>query len=78
MEVIHMQITKISDLPMKNTGTERKHFSPEELQREYDYIKSVKIIQKMLDKHLITQEQFNKIDRLNRKSFSPLYSRLMP
>ncbi|WMJ86776.1 SHOCT domain-containing protein [Anaerocolumna sp. MB42-C2] len=73
-----MQIKKISDMPMINIIPNREPLSPEELQREYDYIKSVKIIQKMLDKNLITQEEFNKIDHLNRKSFSPLYSRLMP
>jgi len=51
--------------------------SPEELQGELDYWRSRKILQKMLDKGLITSDEFHKIDVLNRRSFSPKLARLM-
>jgi len=73
-----MQVTKITDMPTTKTIPKRRSLTEEELQREYDYFRSVKIFQKMLDKGLITQEEFHKIDRLNRQFFSPLYASLMP
>jgi hypothetical protein len=50
---------------------------PEELQGELDYWRSKKILQKMLDKGLITPDEFHKIDELNRRSFSPKLAQLM-
>jgi transcriptional regulator CtsR len=73
----NMQIIKIIEKPTTKPILERKPLITEELQREYDYIQSVKILHKMLDEGLITQEEFHKIDHLNRQSFSPLYTSLM-
>jgi len=50
---------------------------PEELQGELDYWRSRKILQKMLDRGLITPDEFHKIDELNCKTFSPKLARLM-
>lgn len=50
---------------------------PEDLQGELDYWRSRKILQKMLDKGLITSDEFHKIDVLNRRSFSPKLAQLM-
>jgi hypothetical protein len=73
-----MQVKKISEMPMINTIPKRTKFSLEELQGEYNYWRATKILQKMMDNNLITQAEFNKIDHLNRQSFSPLYVSLMP
>lgn len=72
-----MQITKIIEKPATKPILERKPLTTEVLQKEYDYIQSVKILHKMQDASLITQEEFHKIDHLNRQSFSPLYTSLM-
>ena len=51
--------------------------SPEQFQNEVNYSLSVKLIQKMLDKGLITMDEFHKIDALNRISFSPKLADIM-
>ena len=51
--------------------------SHEQLQNELNYTISVKLIQKMLDKGLISTEEYRKIDMLNRKSFKPNLACLM-
>jgi uncharacterized protein HemY len=49
----------------------------EDLQREVDYWRAYKILQKMLKAGLISEEEFDKIDKLNLKTFSPMYAQLM-
>jgi len=49
----------------------------EEIQREVDYWRAYKILQKMLKAGLISEEEFDKIDKLNLKTFSPMYAQLM-
>jgi uncharacterized protein HemY len=49
----------------------------EEIQREVDYWRAYKILQRMLKAGLISEEEFNKIDKLNLKTFSPMYAQLM-
>lgn len=73
-----MQITKITDKKNPLTVSDRKPISHEQLQREFDYHRAEKILRRMLEKELISQEEFNKIMRLNRKSFSPILAQLMP
>lgn len=45
--------------------------SQEQFQNELDYHWSVKLLRKMLEEGLITQEEYTKIDKLNRLSFTP-------
>lgn len=73
-----MQITKITEEQNPLIVSERKTISHEQLQKEFDYHRAEKILRKMLKKELISQEEFNKIMRLNRKSFSPILAQLMP
>jgi len=73
-----MQITKITDETNPLMVPKRKPISHEQLQREFDYHRGEKILRKMLEKELISQGEFNKIMRLNRKSFSPILAQLMP
>ena len=51
--------------------------SHEQLQNELNYSMSVKLIQKMLTKGLITPDEYRKIDMLNRESFKPYLACLM-
>lgn len=72
-----MQVTKIMN------GNERpamvnKNFTEEELQQEFNYILSQQMLKKMLDKGLISADEFNKITEKNRQIFSPHLSRIMP
>lgn len=72
-----MQVTKltgeqIGDAPKKHQYTE------EEMHREYDYIRAGQMTRKLLDEGMITEEEFDKIAVLNRKSFSPFLSEIMP
>lgn len=57
---------------------EKKRIPQEQLQREYDYFLSQQILESMLKKGLITEDEFNKITTLNRKSFSPALAQIMP
>ena len=70
-------IEAANHLPYNPQETNYTKITQEEIQREVDYWRSKKILQKMLDKGLITPDEFHKIDGLNRRSFSPKLARLM-
>ncbi|WP_434793909.1 SHOCT domain-containing protein [Terrisporobacter petrolearius] len=55
-----------------------KNFTKEELQQEFNYILSQQMLKKMLDKGMISADEFNKITEKNRQIFSPHLSRIMP
>lgn len=72
-----MQVTKIignQGIPYK----EKHQYTEEELQHEYDYIRVEKMTKKLLEKELITVDEFNKIMKLNRQYFSPNLVEIMP
>jgi nicotinic acid phosphoribosyltransferase len=71
------KVMKISD-EVIDKSTELKKMSQEQLQREFDYIQAEKLLRKMLQKGLITEAEFNKIEALNRQSFSPFLAEIMP
>lgn len=71
MQVTKLTAGQIGAVPKKHQYTE------EEMQREYDYIRAEQMTKKLLDKGLITEEEFDKITALNRKSFSPFLSEIM-
>lgn len=72
------KVTKISDEVIDKSTTALKRVSQEQLQREFDYIQAEKLLRKMLEKGLITEVEFNKIDALNRQTFSPFLVEIMP
>jgi nicotinic acid phosphoribosyltransferase len=72
------KVTKISDEVIDKNTTALKRVSQEQLQREFDYIQAEKLLRKMLEKGLITEVEFNKIDALNRQTFSPFLAEIMP
>lgn len=72
-----MQVTKIignQGIPNK----EKHQYTEEELQYEYDYIRTEQMTKKLLDKGLITVDEFNKIMKLNQRIFSPNLVDIMP
>ena len=71
------KVMKISD-GVIDESIELKKMSQEQLQREFDYIQAEKLLKKMLQKGLITEAEFNKIDVLNRQTFSPFLAEIMP
>ncbi|MCC2348876.1 SHOCT domain-containing protein [Cytobacillus firmus] len=70
------KVTKISDEVVDKSTLKR--VSQEQLQREFDYIQAEKLLRKMLEKGLITEVEFNKIDALNRQTFYPFLAEIMP
>lgn len=72
------KVTKISDEVVDKSTTVLKRVSQEQLQREFDYIQAEKLLRKLLEKGLITEVEFNKIDALNRQTFYPFLAEIMP
>lgn len=72
-----MQVTKIT-AGFQNQTIERKPFTDEELQREFDYYMAQKLLKKLREAGLISEGELDKITAKNRKSFSPYLARIMP
>ena len=69
-----MQITQIPDGVLK---TEVPKLTNEQMQNEYDYILAEQLTRKLLDKGLISVDEFNKIMAKNRQTFSPFIARII-
>lgn len=70
-------VTKITEqsqfsVPLKYQMTE------EQMRKDYYYCLAQKIIKTMLDKGLISDDEFNKITQKNRQTFSPYLAEIMP
>ena len=50
----------------------------QEMQNEYNYFLAEQMTKKLLDKGLISMDEFNKIMVKNRRSFSPFISKIIP
>ena len=61
----------------KGISTER-YFTAEQFQKDVDYYRAQKIANSLLSSGLISLVQFNKLTELNRKSFSPFLTEIMP
>jgi len=70
-----MQVTQIADGIM--TADVPKP-TDQEMQNEYNYFLAEQMTKKLLDKGLISVDEFNKIMVKNRRSFSPLISKIIP
>jgi len=70
-------IETANNLSYNPQETNYTKITQEELQREVDYWRAYKILQRMLKAGLISEEEFDKIDKLNRNTFSPMYAQLM-
>ena len=71
-----MQVTKTAG-GMINPADAPKP-TDEEMQNEYDYFLAEQLTKKLLDKGLITVDEFNRIMAKNRETFSPFLARIMP
>ena len=71
-----MQVTKItSPIEVKEPSDHR--FTQEQLQREFNYMQAEKITKKLLERGLITVDEFDKIMRENQRSFSPYLAEIL-
>lgn len=68
-----MQVTQIADGIMT---VDVPKPTDQEMQNEYNYFLAEQMTKKLLDKGLISVDEFNKIMVKNRRSFSPLYRKL--
>ena len=71
-----MQVTKITAPPAEITVPEHR-YTPEQLQNEFYYIRAEKVTKKMLEKGLITVDEFNKIMAENKRIFSPYLAAIL-
>lgn len=55
-----------------------KYFTKERIQSDLDYFRAQTIAKNMLNDSLISMEEFNKLTAINRETFSPLFSEIMP
>lgn len=69
--------SKISDAILKEENLSTR-ISDDQLQGEFNYSQADKILKKMLEKGLINEVEFNKIDELNRETFSPILNKIIP
>jgi hypothetical protein len=71
-----MKVTKFTDEQQKPISI-KKVYTKEELQREYYYILAQKILKFILEKELISVDEFNKITEKNQQTFSPYLVEIM-
>ena len=62
---------------LKEVDTNR-FFTSEQLQQDVDFYRAQKIAKSMFSAGLISLSQFDKLTLLNRKSFSPFLTEIMP
>lgn len=69
-----MNITELKpEMPM---AAELPKTTDDELQNEYNYILAENFTQKLLEKGLISVDEFNKIMEKNKAVFSPFFARI--
>ena len=66
-------ITDIESIPEIN----KTNITDEQLKQDYNYCMAQKILKSMLEKGLISADEFNKITRKNRETFSPYLAEIM-
>ena len=70
-----MQVTKIAGGEISYNDIPRP--TNEEMQNEYNYILAEQMTRKLLDRGLISVDEFDKIMAKNRISFSPFISKIL-
>ena len=66
-------ITDIESIPEIN----KTNITDEQLKQDYNYCMAQKILKSMLEKGIISADEFNKITRKNRETFSPYLAEIM-
>ena len=72
------QVCKITEPLCNTTLQQKKNWTPEEAQRDYDYFMAQKAAELLLENKLISLSEFDKLTELNRKTFYPYLAELMP
>ena len=70
-----MQVTQIAGSEISYNDIPKP--TDAEMQNEYNYILAEQMTRKLLDKGLISDEEFDKIMSKNRLSFSPFISKII-
>ena len=70
-----MQVTKIAGGEISYNDIPRP--TNEEMQNEYNYLLAEQMTRKLLDRGLISVDEFDKIMAKNRRSFSPFISKIL-
>ena len=70
-----MQVIKIAGGEISYNDIPRP--TNEEMQNEYNYILAEQMTRKLLDRGLISVDEFDKIMAKNRRSFSPFISKIL-
>lgn len=70
-----MQVTKIAGGEISYNDIPKP--TDADMQNEYNYILAEQMTRKLLDKGLISAEEFGKIMAKNRQSFSPFISKII-
>ena len=70
-----MQVTKIAGGEISYNDIPRP--TNEEMQNEYNYSLTEQMTRKLLDRGLISVDEFDKIMAKNRRSFSPFISKIL-
>lgn len=71
-----MQVTQMRDGRANPADVPKP--TNDEMQNEYDYLLAEQLTRELLDKGLITVDEFNRIMAKNRRSFSPFISKIIP
>lgn len=61
-----------------STTLMKSRITEEQLRCDYKYCMAQKLLKAMLEKGLISTDEFNKITEKNRKTFSPYLAEIMP
>lgn len=56
----------------------RENWTPEEVQRDYDYFMAQKAVEQLLKDKVISLSEFDKLTQINRETFYPYLVELMP
>ncbi|MDD2981382.1 MAG: hypothetical protein PHN80_15620 [Hespellia sp.] len=72
-----MQVTKLTPEQM-NAAPKKHEYTEEEMQKEYTYLLAQQMTEKLLEKGMISVDEFNKITAKNRETFSPKLAAIMP
>lgn len=70
-----MKVTKLDDVEAIQCTSEK--ITEDALQNEHDYLLAEKLTNKLLEKGLITQAEYDKIMAKNRITFSPFLAEIM-
>ena len=70
-----MKVTKLEDVHSIQYKAEK--LTEAALQNEYDYLIADRLTKKLLEKGLISQDEYDKIMVKNRKTFPPLLAEIL-